>query len=138
MSGNKRAKNKLSKSREVTTIEQSYEESILPSADELEKLQILDSSILPWIKDRTDSEQNHRHGVDRAHVKIVSDNNRRVFVSEVLKILSVLVIILASMGFSVFLLLQGLEVQGTIFAGGSVSIAVWGFLKVKKPPKEEE
>jgi len=41
------------------------------------------------------------------------------------------------MGFSVFLLLQGLELQGTIFAGASVSIAVWAFLKVKRPPKEE-
>lgn len=135
--GNKRAKNRLSTQHNVTTLEQSYEESVLPSAEELSKLQRLDTGIIDWIKNRADIEQVHRHGIDHSQVEIIKENNGRVYRTEVLRIISAVIVILASMVFSAYLLISGLEIQGTIFAGGTIVASIWALLKRTKPPKDK-
>ncbi len=53
----------------------SIDDSLLPSAVELEKLKEIDPSIVPWIMARAEQEQNARHAWNRAKSEIMSSDN---------------------------------------------------------------
>lgn len=60
--GRKAEQNRLTTGANGVQLEQStiYDDNLLPAADELAKLHALDNDIIPWIKERTEIEQNAR------------------------------------------------------------------------------
>lgn len=61
--------NRLAKARNgEIMVEQNmaYDDSLLPNAEELQKLQEIDGAIVPWIMQRTEVEQNARIEFNKA------------------------------------------------------------------------
>lgn len=107
------------------------DDNLLPSADELAKLNNVSDKIIPWIMERTEMEQNARIKFNEDRVKIargdISHNHWYNFTA----LIMAFIIVLVSLGFSFYLIIIGKETIGTIFASGTVALIVSYFLKAK-------
>lgn len=112
--------------------QESFDDSLLPEAVELEKLKALDPDIMNWIKSRTEKEQDSRHDFNNRKMTLLEKESGRGYSLDVFSMVCALLIILSGMGFSTFLLLKSYSVTGSIFAGGTIVIAVTSFLNFRK------
>lgn len=116
------------------------DDSPLPSPEELERYHSLDPTLMEWLKNRADKEQDARlkiYQVD-ADLRLGAQNKR--YRVDVYTLTLAFLIILSGMFFSSFLLIRGFNLAGTIFAGISVIAAAKAFLNFRKPsmpPKQE-
>ena len=105
------------------------DDSLLPSALELEKLKEVDPEIIPWIMRRTEIEQDARIENNKEILKInkirIVGINRFNFTALILSFfLFVLLILLSG-----YLIHSGFSLEGSIFGGSTIIIAIIYFLK---------
>lgn len=97
-----------------------YDDNLLPAADELAKLNALDSDIVPWIKKRTEIEQNARIKFNLRRTALAfREINYSAFITFAGLILCVAVIA-GIFYLSYDLIIKGHENAGIAFGGGDV------------------
>jgi len=111
---------------------ESYDDSLLPDAEELCKLKELDSNIIEWIKERTAKEQDARISFNNRKMTLLEGSTKKAFSIDVMTLIIVFLIIIAGMAFSAYLVSQNLKVEGTIFGGVVVVAIVNSVLNFKK------
>lgn len=123
-----------------TTFEhqESYDDSLLPDAIELGKLQELDPNIIEWIKERTAKEQDARLDFNNRKMIIIEQSSLRAFIIDIISLTFAFIIILGGMYFSYILVSSGLTTIGTIFAGATIVLAATAFLEFRKKLNPEK
>lgn len=125
--------NKLAKNqRGDSIVEQnvSIDDSLLPNAAELERLKDIDPSIVTWIMARAEQEQNARHAWNRAQSEIMTSDVKKIHRFNFTAIILAFILFLTIVGASVFFIVKGLNVQGTIFGSTAIITGVVFFLQV--------
>lgn len=107
------------------------DDNLLPSAEELEKLNAVSDKIVPWIMERTEKEQDARIRFNENRMKIAQDDFKHTHWYNFTALIMAFIIVLIFVGFSFYLIVIGQETIGTIFAGGTVVLIVSYFLKAK-------
>ena len=112
--------------RSNAAIEQHVEvdDGLLPAADELAKLHAIDPTIIQWIKERAEKEQDARINFNNNRVKLADRQSKIPNTSLWLAFVLAISIITVS---AIFICL-GLEVAGTIFGSVGVFVCVQSFL----------
>ena len=111
---------------------ESYDDSLLPEAEELEKLKLVDPNIIEWIKTRTEKEQDARLDFNSRKMKILEGSTRKTFQIDIITLLFAFLIIICGMGLSAFLIHENQTITGTIFGGATIIIAANAFLNFRK------
>jgi len=131
--------NKQIRGRQVTSgqgssfeHQESYDDSILPDADELAKLQNIDADIMPWIKDRTSKEQDARHDFTDRRMTLLEKSQSRAYNVDLVSIILAFIIMMSGMYFSYLLIGKDKILEGSIFAGATIFFAVRSFLNFRK------
>ena len=115
---------------------ESYDDSLLPDAEELTKLKILDPNIMDWVKSRTEKEQDARLEFNKNKIGLLQTDQKRNFIIDIITVLCSFIIILSAMFFSGLLIYLKCTITGTIFAGVTIVIVVTAFLNfIKIIPK---
>jgi uncharacterized membrane protein len=125
---NKVAKNQ--KGEAILEQHESIDDSLLPSAVELEKLKEIDPSIVPWIMKRAEQEQNARHKWNENQSKVLKFDVKHIHYFNFTAIFLAFILFLAIIGAAVFFIIKGLDVTGTIFGGTAIITCVIFFLRV--------
>jgi len=120
--GRKAEQNKISSGTNGVMVEHNavYDDNLLPAADELAKLHTIDPDIVPWIKNRTEIEQEARIDFNKNRIKLAS---REVNYSGCITILSIVIcacVIIGVMWLSYDLLMNGCNLAGTIFGSADL------------------
>lgn len=105
------------------------DDNLLPSADELSKLNQVSSEIIPWILKRTEIEQDARVEFNKARVELARKDLKSTHKYNFTALIFAFIVIISGMGFSFFLILQQMPTQGTIFAGATIALAAVSFIK---------
>jgi len=130
---------KAAQNRDLARLEQTevFDDNLLPEASEIEKLSVIDSNILQWLKERAAKEQDFRHGAYEKRLKVLSNDSQREHntVRYALTIYFLLVggCVLASY----FLLMDGKKLEGSIF-GGAAALLALAVLITKGNPKKPQ
>jgi uncharacterized membrane protein len=126
-------KNRLVKNnRGELALEQNFDidDSLLPCAAELEKLKEIDPSIIQWIMKRTEIEQDARISFNKDAVRLNIDSSQKIhrfnFTALILSFL-LFISVLALSGFFVY---KGLTVEGSLFGGSALIVAIIYFVKI--------
>lgn len=125
--------NKLAKNLQGDSIVEqnvSIDDNLLPNSLELEKLKEIDPSIVPWIMARAEQEQNARHAWNKTQGEIMRYDVKNIHRFNFIAIILAFVLFIAIIGASVFFIVKGLDVQGTIFGGTAIITGVIFFLQV--------
>ena len=101
------------------------DDSPLPSSEELIKLKEIDPTIIEWIKQRAEKEQEARIDFNKDRMKLAKSEHNIVKTSLYLAFITVMALSI----FSGLLVYNGMETVGTIFGGVSVIACVQAFLK---------
>lgn len=107
------------------------EDSFLPSADELAKLNAISPGIIDWIMKRTEIEQNARIKFNDDRVGIAKSEVSHKHIFNYIALFMAFIIVLLFLFLSYKLITGGQEVVGTIFAGGTIAVIVFYFLNAK-------
>ncbi len=116
--------------------QESYDDSLLPDAQELTKLQALDPDIMPWIKDRTAKEQDARHDFNNRRLALLEKGQSRAYRVDLLSIILAFIIMMTGMWFSYALISLDKVLYGSVFAGLTIFFAVKSFLNFRKNNSE--
>lgn len=129
-----RGKHLISNQASGVSFEQneSIDDGLLPEAEELAKLQALDPNIIEWIKARTEKEQDGRLDFNSRKMTLLEGGTRKAFQIDIYTITCALIVILAGMAVSVYLIEKGLTITGSIFAGATIVFAANAFLNFRK------
>jgi hypothetical protein len=111
---------------------ESVDDSLLPDAAELAKLQELDPDIIPWIKTRTEIEQDARLEFNRRKMGLIESTTKEAIEIDKLIIRIAFLVVVLTLGFSGFLIYKGEILTGTVFSGISLLVIVQSFLNFKK------
>lgn len=130
----KAAQNRLSTKGNVTTLEQQVviDDNLLPSADELAKLNMISKDILPWIMERTTKEQEARLTFNRNTQEIVRKRDSQFYRYNLIALFLAFFLVVLFLGASFYLIINGFPVVGTILGGGTIAMIVKYFLGVDK------
>lgn len=114
--------NRISSTPNGVALEQNtvYDDSLLPAADELSKLNAIDPDIVPWIKKRTEIEQDARIKFNLRRTALAF---REVNYSAILTFAGLLLCVVVIAGIfylSYNLIMKGHDTAGMIFGGGDV------------------
>jgi uncharacterized membrane protein len=113
--------------RNQVAIEQNtiVDDNLLPPAEELEKLKQVDASIVSWIMQRAEKEQDTRLQFNRDNMQLAHKESE--ITHSALWLAFILAIVILSLsGLFIYL---GKEVAGTIFGGVGVFVVIQSFLK---------
>jgi uncharacterized protein YhaN len=116
---------------------ESYDDSLLPDAIELSKLQQLDGTMIEWVKQRTATEQDARLDYNSRKMGVYEKLTSRTFKIDVLSILVAAIIMLAGMFLSAFLIHKNLTIAGSLFGGGTIITAAIAFLNYNKRNRKQ-
>lgn len=94
-----------------------YDDSLLPPAEELEKLQRIDSGCIDWIKSRTEKEQDARINFNFSRLGLAKDDMKNRKQIQLLGIIMIFIVIIVGFALSAFFLWKGQNLAGTIFGG---------------------
>lgn len=125
--------NKLSKNNQgELCLEQNVaiDDSILPSAIELEKLKEVDPDIIQWILARTEIEQNARIEYNREIISINKKNFRGERTFNLLSLILGFILIITTLGLSAYFIFMSLPVQGTIFGGATIFVFIAYYARI--------
>lgn len=104
------------------------DDSLLPSAEEIQKYHEIDPSIVSWLKARAEKEQDFRHKITNDRMDVVSKNERSNRQLNFTGLIFGFVIIITCMVFSYLLITAGHEIKGSIFLGSTVVFAIGIFV----------
>jgi uncharacterized membrane protein len=108
-----------------------YDDNPLPNATELEALKAIDPDLIKWITTRADKEQEHRHNTINTKLKVLKSSETNSNVVNVLGLIFSFIFLIGGMAGSIYLIIQGFSIQGSIF-GGIILIAGATILRSKK------
>jgi uncharacterized membrane protein len=125
---------RLSTRKEGIIVEQQsiFEDSLLPAAEELAKLQEINPDIVAWIMERTSMEQETRHSENKERLNIYKLEFRGARRYNVVALIFAFVVIIAGLSFSTFLIYNSMNVMGTVFAGSTLVVAANAFIRASK------
>ena len=104
------------------------DDNLLPTAEDLEKLQQVDSSIIPWIMQRAEREQEIRLSFNRENMRLA---HRGVSITQMSLWLAFVLAVLVLLLSGIFIYMEK-ELAATVFGGVGVVIIVQSFLKFGK------
>ena len=125
--------NKLAKNRngEVWLEENTaIDDNLLPSAVELEKLKEVDPTIIDWILKRTEIEQDARITFNNDRVRITEYDLKKFHRFNFTALVLAFLLFVIVLGISAIFVYFNLPVQGTIFGGTAITVAIVYFLRV--------
>jgi uncharacterized membrane protein len=101
-------------------------QSLLPPAEELQKLYDIDPKLVDTYRNFINNEQSHRHSMESSDKEIINrEINLRYFGLFLLFILLLLFLV-----GSIVLILKGHVITGSIFGGTTISSIIAGFVTV--------
>jgi uncharacterized membrane protein len=112
------------------------DDNLLPSADELIKLKGVSEDIVPWMMERAEKEQDARIKFNEDRIKIAQSDFKHMHLYSLTALIMAFIIVLLFIGFSFYLIMNGSETVGTVFAGGAIVLIVSYFLKAKHKETE--
>lgn len=132
--GRKAEQNRLIHQGESVAVEQTsvYDDNLLPSADELSKLQQLDPDCINWIKKRTEIEQDARIKFNNDKVELMRKDMNLVAFQNILCIIVAFIIIMSGLICSAYFVYKDLKIEGSVFGGSTLVFAGLIFLKYRK------
>jgi len=107
-------------SEEVYQLSHEVDDNLLPTPEELQKYQMLDPTLIDWIKVRCDKEQNARIAFNNEKVEIHKSVNRKIFVIDMTSILTSAVVVISGMFISAYLIYLNHILTGSLFGGGII------------------
>lgn len=140
MAAKRKTRASISKSREQQQhfVEETFDDTLLPDAEELKKLKQLDPKIIDWIKARAEAEQAFRQKNFLEKIKLVSRNERGNRYINYASLFFSFLLLGGGLFLSYFLIKEDHEVLGTVFTGGIlVTIGSLYLSKVKSNNNEK-
>ena len=137
---NKQAKQtKIKLERGVVQAEQNtiHDNSLLPTADELERLVAIDKNLLQWVLSRSEIEQDARIDFNKNSMQEYRSHGKRTFWVAIISIILAFIIIAGGGIASVYLALKGFSIEGSILGGVTLVAAAGVFLKRSKQNNSE-
>ncbi|MFH8143293.1 MAG: hypothetical protein K1V88_07720 [Muribaculaceae bacterium] len=124
--GRKAEQNRLTTGLNGMQIEQNtvYDDSLLPAADELAKLNTIDPQIIPWVMRRTEVEQDGRIWFNKKRLKLAGREINFAGCSTILGLVLVFILIGVFFYLSYDLILKGHETLGGIFGGVNLCLLI--------------
>jgi len=111
------------------------DDSLLPSANELEKLKKIDPTIIQWIMKRTEIEQDARIEFNKNQNDFVKYNLRKAHDFNLIAIIFSFLLFVFILGLSALFIIKELPVTGTIFGGTAIITAIAFFIKATTKSK---
>lgn len=99
------------------------DDNFLPPAEEIAKYHEIDPTILDYIKERASKEQDHRHKILTERTEILKTDQANSKLLNVLGLIFGFIVIITSLGGSLYLIIMGHEAKGAAFFGGTVVFA---------------
>jgi uncharacterized membrane protein len=117
---------KANKTQHQQSIEhlETFDDSLLPDAGEIQKLAAIDPDILNWLKARAEQEQQFRHTITANHQNNGKSQNRREHNTARYAIFIYFVLVAGCMACCYLLVDHGKNVQGSIFGGVGCILAL--------------
>ncbi len=129
----KAEQNTLSNNRGLTFEQKTVvDDNLLPSADELAKLNDISKDIIPWIMGRTEREQDARIKFNEDRMRLSEKDLRFAHKYNMTALVMAFIIVILFLSASFCLIIFGKEVLGTIFAGGTIAAIISYFLRSRK------
>jgi uncharacterized membrane protein len=101
------------------------EDNLLPQAEELEKLKQVEPTIIPWIMQRAEKEQDTRMHFNTENIRLA---HRDMGITQTSLWLA-FALSIAILALSALFIYLGKEVAGTIFGGVGILVIIRSFLK---------
>ena len=111
------------------------DDSMLPAAEELSRLQEVRPDLIDWVMERTAQEQNARHEFNRERVRLAHRELTGTLWVNILCLVFAFLIVAGGMTGSIWMLANGMTVAGSIFAGGTIIGAAALFTRIPKTKK---
>ena len=128
-----------SKNKNQLIVEEQFDDSLLPDAAEIERLQLLDPDIFKFLKDRAIKEQDFRHDVVKTKIELVAKQETGSRWINYLGLMLSFLLLLAGMGCSVFLIMNDHDLVGSIFIGATLLSVIGLFMsKVQNNNTKQE
>lgn len=108
------------------------DDNLLPSADELAKLNEVSKDIIPWIMGRTEKEQDARIKFNEDRMRLSEKDLNFAHRYNMTALIMAFLIVLLFLSASFYLIISGKEIIGSIFAGGTIVGIISYFLNSKK------
>jgi uncharacterized membrane protein len=126
--------NKISKdSRGISIEHQNIEDdSLLPPAEELVRLNKVSPEIITWIMKCTEKEQDARIKFNEDRMRVTESDFKHVHQYNFTALILAFLIVVLFLGSSFYLIINGFETIGSIFAGSTLALIVFYFLRVPK------
>ena len=118
-----------------------FDDSLLPDASEIAKLQRLDPNVVDWLKERATKEQEFRHNAYNTRLDIIKRTENSLNSRNTLGLIFAFLIIAGGGTASYFLLMADHAIAGSIFGGFSLFSGAGLFIdqsKKKEPNKGGE
>lgn len=111
---------------------ETVDDSLLPKAEELAKLKAIDPTIIEWIKQRTEKEQDSRLKFNEDQMDLLRKHTLWVHWLDLAAMLFALLVVFGGMAFSWLLISNDHTVGGSLFAGGTLLAAANVFFRIRK------
>jgi uncharacterized membrane protein len=108
------------------------DDNLLPSAEELAKLKEVDPSIIDWILQRSEKEQDTRLSFNMERLELAKSEHKLVKLSLWIAFVLAVIGMLMSIAFAYL----GMEIIGTVFGGASIIMCVQSFLRFGRKEKQ--
>jgi uncharacterized membrane protein len=106
------------------------DDSLLPSAAELERLKAIDPGIVSWIMERAEQEQNSRLQWNKVQSEIMIFDVKKSHRFNFTALVFTFILFLFILSSAVFCIIKGLNVEGSVIGGTAIITAVVFFLRV--------
>lgn len=101
-----------------------FDDNLLPDAEEIQKLSLIDPDIIQWLKTRGEKEQEFRHTAVQQRFKLTDKHNAREHFTARLGILIYFFLVAGVSYLSYDLLQHNHNTSGTIFGSAAVILAL--------------
>ena len=112
------------------------DDNLLPSADELAKLNDVSKDIIPWIMARTEKEQDARIKFNGDRMRLSEKDLSFAHLYNMTALIMAFLIVIAFLSASFYLIISGKEIIGSIFAGGTIVGIISYFLNSNRRKKQ--
>ena len=95
------------------SVEQVFDDNLLPDASEIQNLHVLDPNILEWLKQCAEKEQNFRHIASAKRIDLVKKTEIGERTISIMGLIFSFLLVLSGMFFSGFLIHTNHEIIGS-------------------------
>lgn len=116
---------------------ESFDDSFV-TPEELAKYKELDPSMIEWLKKRHEKEQDARLKFNGQRVNLIKSGQTKSFIVDLTSLILAFIIALSGMYISLYLLIKGNVLEGTIFGGVTLFLIIRSFLNFRKIKIKDE